>query len=70
MNFICGSHTYNQKKPCKNCKRFLLWGMSTGYCFKHKTDMQCSNHCKYYKRESNIWNKNGICKLNENELYM
>lgn len=69
MIVICGSFTYGRKKPCKNCKYFFLWGTSTGYCSKHNNDEMCQGHCKYFKRDAEIWGKNGKCKVNENELY-
>lgn len=68
--FICGSFTHGQKKPCKYCKHFFLWGTSAGYCGKKKEDMMCSDHCKYFKRDAFVWTKDGKCKFNENELYM
>lgn len=67
--FICGNYTKNNKS-CKFCKQFMLWGISTGYCCKHKKDIQTLDHCKYFKRDSTIWNKNGKCKIDENLLYM
>ena len=67
---ICGSFTYGQKKPCKYCERFFMWGTSTGYCSKHQQDKHCSEHCKYYKRDSETWTKNGKCKFDENLLYL
>lgn len=29
----------------------------------------CNYHCKYFKRDSEIWTKDGECKIDENELY-
>lgn len=68
--FICGDYTRGQKKPRKHCKQFMLWGIGTGYCFKHGVDMMTYEHCKYFKRDSKYWTKNGKCKVNENELYV
>ena len=65
--FICGAFTNGQYKPCKTCKRYMLWGISTGHCTKHNTDTQTSNHCKYYKRDSRVFNKNGEFKSKELE---
>lgn len=62
MFFICGAFTNSQKKPCKHCKHFALWGVSTGCCLKTGRDMQTWEHCKYFKRESNMYTKDGICK--------
>ena len=67
---ICGSFTKGQKKPCKHCKKFWLWGVSTGHCGQHNCDMMTWEHCKYYKRDSKTWTKNGKCKVNEFELYV
>lgn len=67
---ICGSFTDGQKKPCKTCKHFFLWGVNTGFCGKQMINMATWEHCKYYKRNSEIWCKNGKCKFNENELYV
>ena len=70
MNIIlCGNFTKGQKKPCKWCKHFLLWGIGTGYCGKTGMDMMSWDHCKYYKRASDTWFKSGKCKVDENELY-
>ena len=69
MLFICGNHTFGKKKPCKTCKKFLLWGISTGYCFKNKKNVSCRSHCKFYKRDSKLWTKNGKCKIDEYLLY-
>lgn len=60
--FICGTFTYGQKKPCKTCKRFFLWGVSTGYCSQKKADMSTWEHCKYHKRNAYMYTKDGICK--------
>lgn len=68
--FLCGTLTYGQMKPCKYCRNFFLWGISTGHCDIHKTDKSCWEHCKYYKRDSELWFKDGRCKVNENELYI
>ena len=67
--FICGNFTYGQRKPCKMCRHFFLWGISTGYCLRKKEDKQCHEHCKYYKREAQYWYKSGKCKVDENEMY-
>ena len=67
--FVCGNST-TRNKPCKHCKHFMLWGISTGYCFKKKDNLSCNNHCKYYKRDSSFWNISGKCKIDENVLYM
>jgi len=32
--------------------------------------MMTWEHCKYYKRNAEIWTKNGKCKVNEFELYL
>lgn len=70
MNVIvCGAFTGKQKKPCKYCKNFLLWGISTGHCSKKNCDTQTWGHCKFYKRDSQVWTKDGVCKVDENELY-
>lgn len=69
-SFICGSFTDKQKKPCKHCKHFMLWGLSFGRCFKRNEDMSRSDHCKYFKRDSEIWTKDGKCKVDENSLYV
>jgi hypothetical protein len=66
---ICGSFTGKQKKPCKQCKRFFMWGVSYGRCDKLKDDVSCREHCKYFKRDSTTWTKDGKCKFDENLLY-
>lgn len=65
--FVCGAFTYGKKKPCKHCKRFMLWGVNTGYCSKHNRDMQTWEGCKYYKRDSFMYSKDGKCKHPEYE---
>jgi hypothetical protein len=70
MIHICGSFTHGQKKPCKTCKHFWLWGVSTGHCFRHKVDMMIWEHCKYHKRDARIWTKDGKCKFDEHMLYV
>jgi hypothetical protein len=67
---VCGSYTGKQKKPCKHCIHFFLWGVGTGYCSKHKCDMFCNDHCKYFKRDYDYWTKDGKCKVDENLLYV
>ena len=67
--FICGNWA-TRTKPCKYCKQFLIWGISTGYCSKKGTNVNYNNHCKYYKRDSEIWTVSGKCKVDENELYV
>lgn len=64
---ICGAFTNKTKKPCKYCSRFLLWGISTGYCFKHRKDMMTWDHCKYYKRDAEMYTIRGKCKHPELE---
>lgn len=65
--FVCGAFTKGQKKLCKHCCSFMLWGVSTGYCFKHKTDKMIWEHCKYYKRNAEMYAINGRCKHPELE---
>jgi hypothetical protein len=57
------------KKPCKHCKYFYLWGVSTGYCTLHEQDFSTWEHCKYYKRDRKLYTKDGKCKYPENEYY-
>lgn len=65
--FICGAFTKGRKKPCKCCKSFMLWGVSTGYCTKYSTDMMTWDHCKYYKRDAEMYTIDGRCKHPELE---
>lgn len=67
---ICGAFTHGQKKPCKHCKNFFLWGVSTGCCTKHNCDMLTWEHCKYFKRDSYMYTKDGVCKHSELEGYL
>jgi len=67
--FICGAFTKGTKKPCKYCKYFHLWGVSTGYCTLHEQDFSTWEHCKYYKRDRKLYTKDGKCKYPENEYY-
>ncbi len=67
MMFICGPFTKGKKKPCKHCKYFSLWGVSTGYCFKHQEDFQTWENCKYFKRNRSMYTKDGVCKHPEVE---
>lgn len=60
--FLCGAFTNGKKKPCKHCKRFMLWGVNTGLCDKTGEDMQTWDSCKYFKRDSFMYSKNGKCK--------
>lgn len=66
---LCGTFIRGQKKPCKHCRNFFLWGVSSGACIKHNVDMMTWDHCKYFKRNSKYWTKDGKCKIDENELY-
>ena len=68
--FICGNYAGNCKKPCKYCRYFLTPGTGCGYCLKRGVDVHCTDHCKYYKRNSKFWTKDGKCKINEFLLYM
>jgi len=66
---LCGTFNREKKKPCKHCKNFMLWGTSVGRCFKHNKDTFWDEHCKYYKRDSEMWTVRGKCKIDENDLY-
>jgi hypothetical protein len=68
--FFCGSFTGKQNKPCKHCKNFIFWGIFSGYCVRQRKNVSCSDHCKYFKRDAEIWTKNGECKVDENSLYV
>jgi hypothetical protein len=65
--FLCGAFTHGTRKPCKYCRNFMLWGVSTGACFIHRQDMSTWDHCKYFKRNSYMYTKDGICKHPEEE---
>lgn len=70
MIHIDGSWTGTQKKPCKHCKHFLLWGTSIGYCMRRDENfINCREHCKYFKRDYESWTKDGKCKVEEWMLY-
>lgn len=60
--YICGAFTREKKKPCKHCKHFCLWGVNTGYCWKRQVYMQTWDTCKYFKRDSFMYTKDGKCK--------
>ena len=67
---ICGTFTRGKKKPCLHCKYFRLWGCSIGYCSKKNENyIDCSDHCKYFKRDSRIWKANGKCKVDMSTLW-
>jgi len=69
MNIIiCGAFTGRQKKPCKMCRSFCGWGISTGYCSVKNNDVTYGSHCKYYKRASYMYFKDGRCKHPEEEF--
>lgn len=70
MLHIDGNFTYGKKKPCKYCRSFFMWGIGEGHCIKNNQDRMCYEHCKYYKRDSEVWTKDGKCKFNEAELYV
>jgi len=55
---------------CRFFHPLMLWGVGYGYCLKHKTDIHCSDHCKYFKRDCRYWTKDGKCKVNEFLLYV
>ena len=61
---ICGAFTHGTRKPCKHCKHFLLWGICYGLCTVHDKNMHTSEHCKYFKRDSQSWTKDGRPKFN------
>jgi len=69
MNFIICSNRTSRNKPCKHCKKFLFWGILMGYCGRFHKDKNANDHCKYFKRESRYWTKDGKCKISENQLY-
>lgn len=70
MIFVCGAFTKGQKKPCKHCRNFFSWGVSAGMCRVHNCDTMTWEHCKYYKRDSTVWTKDGKCKIDEKLLYV
>ena len=43
--FICGNFTEKQKKPCKFCRSFYLWGVGSGYCAVQGEGMMSWDHC-------------------------
>lgn len=70
----CG--TYSDKaKCCFHCKYYCMWGVGGGDCCSPsiKPDKKygrykfADNRCKYYKRNSQIFDKNG--KVKNKELY-
>ncbi len=67
MIFICGAFTKGKTKPCKRCKHFILWGVSTGYCMKKSEDMMTWNTCKFFKRNRYMYTKDGVCKHPDEE---
>ena len=59
---------YSEKvKTCLRCKRFFMWGIGTGHCAKYKTDKHQTNHCKYYKRDSDLFYSDG--RIEDEEMY-
>lgn len=59
---------YSKKsKSCLRCKRFLMWGIGTGYCGKYNTDKYQTEHCKYYKREQELFYSDG--RIKDKALY-
>lgn len=67
--FIDGFFTEGRKEPCMHCRNFALGGCSGGYCMLHNgfDHTSCSNHCKYYKRNSEVFTKDGKFKNKEVE---
>lgn len=66
IGFSCGIGS-SKVKTCFRCKRFLMWGIGTGYCGKYNEDRYQTEHCKYYKRKNEIFDKHG--KIKNQELY-
>lgn len=64
--FACGNFATKPKR-CLHCKRFWPWGIGGGDCSRDGSYTSTNGHCKYYKRQSIIFNKNG--KVKNQELY-
>lgn len=46
---ICGTYG-SKKRSCNNCHHFMLWGVTYGYCIKHKEDFPAQHTCKGFKK--------------------
>lgn len=46
---FCGTYG-SKRKSCNNCYYFMLWGVSYGYCMKHKEDFPAQYVCKKFKK--------------------
>ena len=44
-----------------------MWGIGTGYCGKYNTDKYQTEHCKYYKREQELFYSDG--RIKDKALY-
>lgn len=60
----------SKKKRCETCKHFILWGTSWGRCLKHQEDFSKNDHCKFHKRNSEFWTKDGKSKYDIANYYL
>lgn len=77
ISFNCGLNINNKRKRCLNCKYFWLWGVSGGSCTRLKFNnddnyRNADEHCKYYKRDFEIFFSDGRIKNMDlyNEMFM
>ena len=72
---VCGPYTEKTKR-CLHCKKFIMWGVGGGDCASNHIKgnkigdryRSTNDKCKYFKRESQIFDKNG--RIKNEELYM
>lgn len=63
---ICFSDGVYVDKPkrCLHCKWFLLWGCNGGNCCRNNKEeyKSANDHCKYFKRDIDIFYSDGRIK--------
>ena len=67
--FDCGTYA-NKPKRCLHCKYFWLWGLGGGSCMRlNKNDdyKSANDHCKYYKRDNEMFYSD--CRIKDQEKY-
>lgn len=73
IGFNCGPGTpKDRKKSCMQCKHFFMFGISTGVCDRYKYEdervyVSPQDHCKYYKRDSELFYSDG--RIKDKELF-
>ena len=71
IGFNCGiGGSKDRKKSCMQCKHFLMYGIGSGYCVRTNNNDEDDmisplDHCKYYKRNSELFYSDGRIKNEE-----